>query len=65
MTKTNKKTIRAIERGIAVVDIINQIGPASLKSIYEASGLPRPTLLRILYTLEQTGLIRRGLGDGL
>ena len=65
MTKTKKKTIRALERGIAVVNIINQTGPASLKSIYEQSALPRPTLLRILHTLEQTGLIRRGLGDGL
>ena len=65
MTKTNKKTIRALERGIAVLDIINKIGPTSLKSIYEESTLPRPTLLRILHTLEQTGLIRRGLGDGL
>ena len=64
-SKTNKKTIRALERGIAVLDIINKIGPTSLKSIYEESTLPRPTLLRILHTLEQTGLIRRGLGDGL
>ena len=52
MTKTKKKTIRALERGIVVVNIINQTGPASLKSIYEQSALPRPTLLRILHTLE-------------
>ena len=45
--------------------ILQEIGPASLKEIFEISGLARPTLLRILRTLEGKGLIRRGIGDKL
>ena len=44
---------------------LQELGPASLKEIYNVSKLPRPTLLRILRTLESVGLIRRGIGDGL
>lgn len=61
----NVKTIRSLERGLSVMTVLQDIGPASLKDIFLSSGLPRPTLLRILRTLEGAGLIRRGIGDGL
>ena len=63
--QTGVKTIRSLERGLQVLTILEALGPASLKQIYQASGLPRPTLLRILRTLEGTSLVRRGTGDGL
>ena len=59
------KTIRSLERGLHVLTILEDLSPASLKQIYQASGLPRPTLLRILRTLEGARLVRRGTGDGL
>ena len=59
------KTIRSLERGLEVMTILQEVGPASLKEIYNISGLPRPTLLRILRTLDSAGLVRRGIGDGL
>ena len=59
------KTIRSLERGLNVMSILKEIGPASLKEIFQNSGLARPTLLRILRTLEGNGLIRRGIGDKL
>jgi IclR family mhp operon transcriptional activator len=61
----NVKTIRSLERGLQVIAVLQDLGPATLKQIYEESGLPRPTLLRILRTLEASGLVRRGIGDGL
>lgn len=63
--KPKAKTIRSLERGLNVMRTLQELGPASLKEIYNVSKLPRPTLLRILRTLESVGLIRRGIGDGL
>jgi IclR family mhp operon transcriptional activator len=58
------KTIRALERGLNVIELL-QKGPATLNDIYKLSTLPRPTILRVLRTLEGAGWVRRGLGDGL
>ena len=63
--QTGVKTIRSLERGLHVLVILEDLSPASLKQIHHASGLPRPTLLRILRTLEGARLVRRGTGDGL
>jgi len=57
--------IRAIERGISVMRALEELGTASLHQLHESTGLHRTTLLRILLTLEQQELVRRGLGDGL
>ncbi|MEP4380061.1 MAG: helix-turn-helix domain-containing protein [Alphaproteobacteria bacterium] len=57
--------IRAIERGISVMRALEELGTASLHQLHEYTGLHRTTLLRILLTLEQQELVRRGLGDGL
>lgn len=57
--------IRAIERGISVMRALEALGTASLHQLHETTGLHRTTLLRILLTLEQQELVRRGLGDGL
>ena len=68
MLKTKKqkpKTIRALERGLEVMQILQQKGMATLNEVYQESGLPRPTILRVLRTLEGAGWVRRGLDDGL
>lgn len=59
------KTIRALERGLEVMRYLQTKHPATLNDIHQATGLPRPTLLRILRTLEIGGMVRRGMGDGL
>ena len=58
------KTIRALERGLNIMQILQTKGSATLNEIYKVSGLPRPTILRILRTLEGAGWVRRGLEDG-
>ena len=63
--KSEPKTIRALERGLNVMQILQEKGTATLNDIYNSSTLPRPTILRILRTLEKAGWIRRGLDDGL
>jgi IclR family transcriptional regulator, mhp operon transcriptional activator len=58
------KTIRALERGLNIMQILQTKGFATLNEIYQIAGLPRPTILRILRTLEGAGWVRRGLEDG-
>ena len=65
LDQSKYKTIRALERGLHVMQILQQKRAATLNQVYQATDLPRPTILRILRTLEGAGWVRRGLGDGL
>ncbi len=58
------KSIRALERGLDVLRLLRQDQGQSLQQLHDASDLPKPTLLRILHTLEQAGLAWRAIGDG-
>jgi IclR family transcriptional regulator, mhp operon transcriptional activator len=58
------KTIRGLERGLEVLQAL-QVNPiSSLHDIHVATRIPKPSLLRILHTLERFGLVSRRLGDG-
>lgn len=58
------KTITALDRGLAVMDVVRTTGGASLQALHDATGLPKATLLRILVTLERRTLIWRRIADG-
>jgi IclR family mhp operon transcriptional activator len=58
------KTIRALERGLQVLNALQASPISSLQDIYHATRIPKPTLLRILYTLDKAGLVSRRLADG-
>lgn len=58
------KTIRALERGLQVLDALQSNPIASLHDIHAATRIAKPTLLRILRTLERGGLVSRRLVDG-
>jgi IclR family mhp operon transcriptional activator len=53
------KRIRSLERGVAILQFINQMGAATAGEIAKDVGLPRPTVYRILDTLVESGLIYR------
>jgi IclR family transcriptional regulator, mhp operon transcriptional activator len=55
--------IRGLERGLRVFKILQQSAALTLADIHEASDLPKPSLLRILATLEAAGMVHRGLND--
>lgn len=59
------KSIRALERGLAVLDALAREGPMTLQGLAEETGLSKATLSRLLLTLEAAGYARRGLGDRL
>jgi IclR family transcriptional regulator, mhp operon transcriptional activator len=51
--------VRAIGRGLAVLRAINQNAPLDLTSIAKATGLPYPTVCRVVETLVDEGMIER------
>jgi len=58
------KTIRALQRGLEVIDALQARPIASLHDIHQVTRIPKPTLLRILHTLDRAGLVSRRLADG-
>lgn len=58
------KTIRAIERALDVVSEIRRRRGMSLKELHLRTGLPKATLLRILLTLANRGMIWQRMADG-
>ena len=64
MAAPSVKSIRALERGLDVLQAL-QTGPgAGLKDLHEITGLPKATLLRILRTLGERNLVWQRMADG-
>ncbi|MCC0000385.1 MAG: helix-turn-helix domain-containing protein [Methylobacteriaceae bacterium] len=61
--KRSVKTIRALARGVQVLRRLQQSGGMSLNDLYRATSLPKATLLRILLTLENEGLVWQRIVD--
>src|SRR5690606_2571875 len=59
------KLIRALSRGLEVMRRLEMEGPATPQALALRTGLPKPTLMRVLLTLEKEGYVRRGIGDRL
>jgi IclR family transcriptional regulator, mhp operon transcriptional activator len=65
MTKTTEpKQIRALERGLSVVEHLSNFGLSTLADLRRATGLTNATLLRILSTLQARGWVRRNIVEG-
>ena len=58
------KQIRALERGLAVVEHLSRHGQSSLAALRAATGLTNATLLRVLATLRERGWVRRNIVEG-
>ncbi|MFC7704478.1 DNA-binding transcriptional regulator [Plastorhodobacter daqingensis] len=52
-----KETVRALARGLAVLRHVNAMGAARPSEIAQALGLARPTVYRLLETLEEEGYV--------
>lgn len=59
------KTVRALERGLQVFRALDNNDGCSLQQLHSRTGMAKPTLLRLLLTLEQQGFVWRAIGDGL
>jgi IclR family transcriptional regulator, mhp operon transcriptional activator len=58
------QTIRGLERGLQVLQVLQSNPISSLHDVHVATKISKPSLLRILHTLERSGLVSRRLGDG-
>ena len=58
------KSIRALARGLDVLKALQERPATSLHDLHGDTGLSKPTLLRILRTLEEAGMVHRAIGDG-
>jgi IclR family transcriptional regulator, mhp operon transcriptional activator len=58
------ETIRGLERGLRVLEVLQGSPISSLQEIHRATRISKPSLLRILNTLERAGLVSRRLVDG-
>ena len=58
------KSIRALERGLDVLQAVQTRPGARLKDLHEITGLPKATLLRVLRTLTERNLVWQRMADG-
>ena len=58
------ETIRSLERGLEVLLFLQSNPISSLHDVYTGTKISKPSLLRILHTLERSGMVSRRLGDG-
>jgi IclR family transcriptional regulator, mhp operon transcriptional activator len=56
--------IKGLERGLKVLHLMQSHAVWSLHDIYLATRISKPSLLRILNTLERAGVVSRRLVDG-
>ncbi|WP_168798039.1 helix-turn-helix domain-containing protein [Pacificoceanicola onchidii] len=61
---SSTKTIRALDRGLLLVETLSQRGQMTLAELRRSTGLSNPTLLRILLTLQERGWVRRNIAEG-
>jgi hypothetical protein len=54
LSMPESNTIRSLERGLPVLKVVRTKPTSTLQEVHAATGLPKPTLLRILHTLGAT-----------
>lgn len=62
---TGPSHVRALDRGLDVLELLGQRGPSSLHQLHLGTGLPKSSLRRLLATLVARRFIRVGLSDGM
>lgn len=62
--KRGTKRVATLARGLGVLRTVEALPGATLHELFRQTGLPKPTLLRLLRTLEEEGFIARRLADG-
>ncbi len=64
MDKTPSETIRALDRGLMVIELMSRWGRMTLAQLRKETGLSNPTLYRVLATLIDRGWVRRNIVEG-
>lgn len=56
---TEARPVNVVVRALKVLRALNGQPVSSLDTLYKLTGLPKPTLVRLLHTLEADGLVKR------
>lgn len=56
---TDAEGVQPVLRSLAVLEALNAAGTATLTHLHQATGLPKPTLVRLLDTMISGGYVRR------
>ncbi|MFA9431153.1 helix-turn-helix domain-containing protein [Egicoccus sp. AB-alg2] len=64
MRQYQVEPITALGRGLQVLKVLHEMRAASLHDLHLATGLPKSTLTRILFTCHQQGFVWQRLADG-
>ena len=64
MREYRVKSVEALARGLRVLGALEEMRAASLHELHTATGLPKSTLIRILYTCHQEGQVWQRMADG-
>lgn len=62
--KEPPKLIRALDRGLTVLEHLSRKGPSTLADLRASTGLSNATLLRIIATMQARNWVRRALVEG-
>ncbi|WBO21983.1 IclR family transcriptional regulator [Sphingomonas abietis] len=62
---TSFAPVRAVQRGLAVLRVISESGPLSIREIVERCGMAQPTVVRMLETLIHEGFVYRQNGTAV
>jgi IclR family mhp operon transcriptional activator len=62
--RAHPEMIQGLQRGLQVMQTLQRCSIASLNDIHRATHISKPSLLRILRTLEYAGVVSRRLADG-
>jgi len=54
---TSFSPVRAVERTLLILEHLNKNRVTRVSDLHNATGLPKPTIVRLLQTLEQTGYV--------
>ncbi len=64
-TAERSERIKSLGKGLAVLIAVNELGPARVSALVEATALPKPTLIRIVNTLVAEGYVtKQSVRDG-
>ncbi|PHR96913.1 MAG: transcriptional regulator [Blastopirellula sp.] len=56
--------VRSVERVLAILEHLNRNRVTTVRDLHATTGLPKPTIVRLLQTLEQTGYVSNDAGHG-
>jgi IclR family mhp operon transcriptional activator len=62
---TQDEAVRSVARALEILRALQAAGKATLVDLQARTALPKPTLLRLLRTLESENAVWRAKGDGL